>query len=781
MFKEAGFAPTRWWSGALACLALNACGGGGGGGPTPAPMYLVGGTASGLSGSTVVLQINGGGDLPIAANGSFSFSTSLAAGTAYVVTVTAQPSAPAQTCLLANATGSAGITSASAISVTCTTDLIALLAGQLGGSGNIDGVGKNARFSWPGGAAIDNAGNLYVADRTNQLIRKITPAGVVSTIAGIAGVVGAADGPGNTATFNSPNSVAVDSAGNLFVADSLNNTIRKISAAGVVSTLAGTVGQIGWTDGPGSTAQFSDPMGVATDGAGNVYVADSSNSAIRLILPTGVVSTYAGSPSNGGSGDGTGSAAQFVFPLAIASDGNGNLFVVDSITQTLRKIAPGAVVTTLAGSPRLVGSADGVGSAARFNNPSGVTVDGNGNIYVADFSNYTVRKVTPAGVVTTLAGVALQRGTTDGAGNLARFGYVAAIITDAAGNLFVGDVGYNTIRKVDTGANVTTFAGTAVSPGSADGTRAAAQFNNPQGVTVDPTGTLYLADNGNYTIRVITPTGTVSTLAGTVGVFGASDGSGSNARFGYIGGIAADANSNVFVADEQYDTIRKVTPTGIVTTIAGRAGVTGSTDGVASSALFKGPSGAVIDGQGNLFIADTGNYTIRKIDAAGNVTTFAGTSGAYGHLDGTGSAARFASPKGLAIDSSGNIYVSETINNTIRMITPNGTVTTLAGQSFSTGSADGTGSAALFNGPTSLAVDSQGDVYVADTGNYTIRKITPAGVVTTIVGAISSIGVRLGALPGSLGGPQAIALIPGATKRLLEADAENAILTIDVP
>ena len=214
--------------------------------------------------------------------------------------------------------------------------------------------------------AVDAAGNVYVADTGNDTIRKITPAGVVTTLAGTAGQAGSADGTGTAARFNEPDGVAVDAAGNVYVADTNNDTIRKITPAGVVTTLAGTAGQAGSADGTGAAAQFNAPEGVAVDGAGNVYVADTGNDTIRKITPAGVVTTLAGTAGQVGSADGTGSAARFNDPDGVAVDGAGNVYVADTINDTIREITPAGVVTTLAGSPGQYGSADGTGAAAQF-------------------------------------------------------------------------------------------------------------------------------------------------------------------------------------------------------------------------------------------------------------------------------------------------------------------------------------------------------------------------------------------------------------------------------
>ena len=554
-----------------------------------------------------------------------------------------------------------------------------------------------------------------------------------TTFAGVVDDPGSVDGTGSAARFRSPGSVAVDGSGNVYVADTYNHTIRKVTSGGVVTTLAGTAGVIGSDDGTGSAAQFSYPAAVAVDGAGNVYVADSGNNTIRKITPGGVVTTLAGTPGTGGSADGTGSAAQFSIPNCIAVDGSGTLYVADTGNLTIRKITPGGEVTTLAGTAGVIGSDDGTGSAARFNTPQGVTVDGSGNVYVADSGNNTIRKITPGAVVTTLAGAVGSPGVADGTGSAAQFSYPYGVAADASGKVYVADRDNHTIRKITSGGVVTTVAGTASNHGSADGTGSTARFNGPRGVAVDGSGNVYVADTYNHAIRKIASGAVVTTCAGTA-PYGSTDGSGVNARFYNPGGVALDGSGNVYVADSYNHTIRKITSGGLVTTFAGTAGSPGSADGTGSAARFYYPFGVAVDGSGNVYVADNGNNTIRKITSGGVVSTLAGTAGAPGAADGTGPAARFYAPQGVAVDGSGNVYVADTLNNTIRMITSGGVVSTLAGTAGTIGSDDGTGPAAQFYYPMSVAVDGAGNIYVADTQNHTIRQITSGGVVTTLAG-----------------------------------------------
>lgn len=607
--------------------------------------------------------------------------------------------------------------------------VVTTLAGLPGSQGRQDGTGAAARFIDPYALAVDPAGTVYVADTSNNMIRKITPAGVVSTLAGN-GEQGSSDGVGAAARFREPRGIAVDGAGNVYVGDYGNETVRKITAAGVVSTLAGSAGVVGSSNGVGATASFKGLFGVAVDAAGNVFVADTANRVIRKITAAGVVSTFAGTVNSSGTADGAGSLARLAEPRGIAIDAAGTLYVADYGAHTLRKITPSGVVSTLAGAAPLSGSTDATGNAARFYYPSGVAADGAGNVYVADTSNNTVRKVSDASVVSTLAGLAGRSSSVDGTGSVARFEDPYAVAADGSGNLYLADPGDHTIRKVTPAGVVTTLAGSAGQYGGTDGVGAAARFKGPLGIAADAAGTLYVADTGNHVIRKISAGAVVTTLAGTVGAAGNNDGAGAAARFSEPNGVAVDSAGRVYVADTSNGTIRVITPTGVVSTLAGTPGAPGLVDGVGSAARFQVPFDVAVDAAGNVYVSDHGNHVVRKITAAGVVTTLAG-SGLAGNTDGIGAAASFRYPSGLAVDSAGNVLLADTDNHTLRHITPTGVVSTVGGAARVTGSTDGVGSAARFFNPKDVAVDATGKVYVADRGNHTVRLGSAAGAVTT--------------------------------------------------
>jgi len=655
--------------------------------------------------------------------------------------------------LAADQAGNANYTAAPEVTTSFTVnypyDTFTTLAGtaQTAGSNNGPAI-STVRFDYPAGAAVDKNGNVYIADEGNDTIRKITPAGVVTTLAGTAGVSGSANGTGPASSFNSPSGVAVDKNGNVYVADTGNNTIRVITASGVVSTLAGTAGVTGSANGTGPASSFTSPEDVAVDVNGNVFVADTGNNLIREIASGGVVTTLAGSgaagATNGNVSGGNAATASFNAPSGVAVDSNDNVYVADTKNNVIREIASGGVVTTLAGSGAAGATngnvSGGNAAAASFNAPSGVVVDGNGNVYVADTANSVIRKITSAGVVSTLAGTAGSLGSVNGTDSAALFKYPTGVALDGTGNVYVTDIGNNLIREIRSTGLVTTFAGVAGPVGSTDSVGTPALFNSPSGVGVDGIGNTYVADSGNNTVRRISHAGVVTTLAGSPGVTGSTNGTGTAARFNNPHGCSTDKNGNIYIADTGNNTIREITPAGIVTTLAGTPGVAGSSNGTGSAALFKQPTALTVDGSGNIYVADSGNDTIRKITSTGLVTTLAGSAGTSGSTNGMGTSALFNNPSGVAVDGNGNVYVGDTGNDTIREITPAGVVSALAGTAGVPGSADGSSSVALFNAPEGMAVDGNGNVFVVDSGNNTVRKITVNGLVTTGAGTAGIAG-----------------------------------------
>jgi len=623
------------------------------------------------------------------------------------------------------------------------TGTVTTIAGSAGKTGSIDGIGSAARFNKPKGITTDG-NNLYVVDQGNYTIRKIViSTGVVSTFAGYPGSSASVNGIGTNARFRSPVDVTTDN-NNLYVTDQNDYTIRKIViSTRDVSTLAGLSGTSGTADGT-SLGRFSDLRGIVTDGT-SLYVSDGTRIR-KVIIATGEIISLAGDASSGGFADGTGSAARFYWPYGITSDGN-NLYVTDVKYHTIRQIVIAtAVVTTIAGTTTLTpGYLDGFGTAASFGTPYSITINStNTNLFVTEYSNNSIRTISLGTKrVSTLAGSVLTTGSADNTGTEAQFNLPSGI-TISGENMYVSDLNNKKIRKIviSTGV-VSTFAGTGTQSvvDDTDGniSTITSNIHSPRGITSDAAN-IYFCDQSCIR-KIVIATGDVITIAGSVSG-SADDADGypnpnaippiSEATFKNPFGITTDG-INLYVADTGNHTIRKIViSTGVVTTIAGIAGTHGSSDGVAISATFYAPRDITTDGT-YLYVTDQVNHTIRKIViSTGTVTTIAGLAGSTGSADdlngypsgGTDSEARFYYPSNINSDGV-NLYLSDGSNHTIRKIViSTGIVTTIAGNPGIMGNEDGAGSAALFTSPNGIAYYNN-KLYVSDGGNNAIRVINP--------------------------------------------------------
>jgi uncharacterized protein (TIGR03437 family) len=590
------------------------------------------------------------------------------------------------------------------------------------------GPATSAQLSGPSGVAVDSAGNLYIVDQFNYRVRKVSN-GVIATVAGNGVCCGSSgdNGPATSAQFNFaanggyPVGIAVDSAGNLYIAD--NFRIRKVSN-GVITTVAGN-GMSGSSgdNGPATSAQLNQPEGLAVDSAGHLYIADWQNNRIRMVS-NGVITTAVGNGTRGFSGDGgPATSAQLAYPQSVAVDSAGNLYIADASNSRIRKVSNG-VIATVAGNGGFGFSGDGGPAvSAQLNGPTGLAVDSAGNLYIADQSNQRIRKVSN-GMITTVVGGGTSIGD-NGPVASAQFA-PAGVAVDSAGNLYIADQLNQRIRKVSNGV-ITTVAGNGTQGYSGDnGPATSAEFEDPVGVAVDSAGSLYIADHANDRIRKVT-NGVIVTVAGngTVG-FSGDGGPATNAQLSWPGGVAVDSAGNLYIADSDNFRIRKVS-NGVIATVAGNgmSGFSGD-NGPATSAQLAYPSGVAVDSAGSLFIADSNNNRIRKV-SNGVITTVAGDGvPGYSGDNGPATSAQLAYPSGVAVDSAGSLFIADSNNNRIRKVS-GGVITTIAGNGTEGYSGDGgPATSAELSLPFDIAMDSAGNVYISDDYNGTIRLLTPS-------------------------------------------------------
>jgi uncharacterized protein (TIGR03437 family) len=604
------------------------------------------------------------------------------------------------------------------------TGVLTLVAGNgtWGYSGD-DGSATSAQMYQPRGLAMDAAGNLYIADLLNQCIRKVSN-GVITTVAGngTAGF-GGDNGPATSAQLNSPYGVAVDAAGNLYIADAGNNRIRKVTG-GVIATVAGngTTG-FGGDGGPATSAQLNNPYGIAVDSAGNLYIADHNNSRIRKVS-NGTITTVAGNGTRGFGGDnGAATSAMLSLPCSVAVDSAGNLYIADYANYRIRRVSNGTITTVAGNGTSGNGGDSGPATSAQFMSPIGIAVDSAGNAYVADWYAHRIRKISNGRIATVAGGGSLLGD--NGPAASARFDEPWGVAVDSGGSLYIADLGNQRIRKVTNGV-VTTLAGNGTAGFSGDnGPAASAQLNNPYGVAVDSAGNVYIADSGNDRIRKVS-NGVITTFAGN-GIVGFSgdNGPATSAELFYPVGVAVDPAGNVYIADADNNRIRKVS-NGVITTVAGNGtrGFSGD-GGLATSAQLGTTFGMAVDSAGSLYIADASNNRIRKV-SSGVITTVVGngTRGFSGD-NGPAASAELYAPYGVAVDSAGNLFIADTENSLIRKVS-NGVIATIAGNWLDTVIGDnGPATGGMLTVTYGIALDSSGRLFVGDTYNNRVRLLTP--------------------------------------------------------
>ncbi len=633
-----------------------------------------------------------------------------------------------------------------------------------------------ARLSYPQGVAVDTAGNVYFADEANHRVRKVAVAtGIITTVAGDGVGRHAGDG-GNAqaASLRSPSAVALDPAGNLYIADSGNSRLRKVAAgtqvittlaavrgsgvaveasgsllvadgyalvrrvdpvSGAITNVAGT-GTYGFSGdgGPATSAMLSLPTGVAVDGAGNIYIADAGNYRIRKVTPSGIITTFAGTGASSYAGDGgLATAASFSWPNAIAVDAAANVFVTDQTAERVRKItASTGIITTVVGSGAYGSLGDGSpATSAQLAYPNGVAVDASGNLFVSESYGDRVRRVdASSGTITTIAGVG-NFGGDGGPAIDAHFDRASGMAVDAAGNLYIADTNNGRIRKV-VGGVVNTVAGSggdgAIGNSGDGGPATSATVQYPVDVTLDSAGNIFIASY--WTVRKVTvSTGIITTIAGSgASGYSGDGGPATSASFNFIGGIVVDSAGHVFIADSSNHRVRRVdAATGIVTTVAGTGtGAYSGDGGPASAAQLNGPGALALDSSGNLYIADVNNYRVRKIAAAtGTIST---VFGAGGCCDATFDPPRPATsvrmlPWGLAVDAAGNLFVTNG-QRILRAGASDGIARRVAGNGFSGFAGDGGPAMEASLEARRIVLDSAGNLFVSEPTGQRIRRIS---------------------------------------------------------
>jgi sugar lactone lactonase YvrE len=633
---------------------------------------------------------------------------------------------------------SAGLLVASAIAPAQTVTTVA--GGYIGDGGKA----VNAAFNFPPGIAQDQSGNYYVSDLGGNRIRKINSStGNMSTIAGTGAPGYNGKGiPAAQAQLSSPAHLRFDPQGDLVVSDSGNCLVRKIDARGVITNIAGT-GTCGYSGdgGPATSAEIGNAYGIAYDPSGNLYICDWLNNVVRMVDTTGTIHTFAGTPNlNGGySGNGVpATQALFDFPIGVQADSSGNIYIADCFNNLVRKVDKTGTITDFAGDQTGGSSGEGVlATTGEVWHPRGLAFNNN-SLYISDGGDGRIRRVDlVADTIQTYAGLTSGYDGDGHALTASEFYLPGQMIFNSAGHLVVADAANGRIREA--GNTMATIAGGYIG----DGAAIQAAFLSPQALATDVLGNSYVVDqNDNRVRKVNVLTGGISTVAGNgISGYSGDGGKATAAELWFPSGVAVDLLGNIFVSDSNNGAIRKVNSLGNISTFS-------------KDPRFSSLGHIALDLLDNLYVVDSGACVVWKINQAAQVTVFAGVVNQCGY-NGVGSnmkatAAYLNSPYGLGFDAAGQLYIADSGNDLIRKVNQAGTITTIAGIQGASGFSGNGGQAtsATLNFPQDVIVD-EGVIYIADSYNSRIRKIAPSGIITTYAGT-GALGYNGNGLPANL-------------------------------
>ena len=673
--------------------------------------------------------------------------------------------------------------------------------------------------TYPTAIAFDSSGNLYVADKSSDLVTKIATNGVETVIAGTVNGGGLTVGPATQVSLDNPHGVAVDSSGNVFIADTGNNRIVKVTPGGTLSVFAGNGGFGLPTAGPATSSTLGYPQGVAVDSSGNVFIADTYNSMILKVTSGGTLSVVAGTNSYGAPTAGPATNSMLYFPAGVAVDSSGNVFIADTYNSMIEKVTPGGTLSILAGTGTRSAPTAGPATSSALSRPAGVAVDSSGNVYIADTYNSMIEKVTPGGTLSIIAGDGSSGNATEGAAVDSAIENPDAVAVDSAGDIYAVESTQYLVLKLSAAAvapkalkalkatpldRAASIEFSIVSNGGAPISKyqysidGGTNWSDTEAGTTSPVTVSGLTNGTNYSIKlravnsagdgaasaavVVTPRigYTMSFVAGVAGWSGApTPGPALSSYLSSPLDVAVDSSGNLYIADSGNQMVLKVTSGGTLSVVAGTGTYGAPTTGPATSSKLESPQGVAVDSAGNLYVSSTDSHRVVKIDTGGNLSFFAGTGLPGSPTPGTATSSKLNSPRDLAVDSVGNVYISDSDNNRIVKVTPGGTLSIFAGTGSFGAPTAGPATSSALGYPSGIAVDSADNVYLADAYNSMIEKVTPGGTLSIFAGTGTFGAPTEGpARDSDLGSPSGVA-VDSAGNVYISDSGNNLIEKID--
>jgi hypothetical protein len=605
------------------------------------------------------------------------------------------------------------------------------------------GPAASSDLDQPYGVAVDGSGDVFIADTQNSLVEKVTPSGTLSIIAGIATQAGTPTaGAATSSKLFQPQGIALDGSGDVFIADTQNNLVEKVTSGGTLSILAGKVGQFGApTPGPATSSKLNLPSGVAVDGSGDLFIADFANGLVEEVTVGGTLSILAGKVGQvGAPTPGPASSSDLWGPSGVAIDGSGDLYIADATNSLIEKVT-GGTLSILAGQVGHTGlPTPGAATSSELGNPMALALDGSGALYIADATNNLTEKVTAGGTLSVIAGDGPLGGPpTPGPATSSALGSPVDVATDAAGDLYIADPGNNVIEKLTPSGTLSIIAGDGKSGPPTPGPATSSGLSDPSAIAVDGQGNLYIADPFDFVVEKVTPGGTLSIIAGQVGQIGPpTPGPASSSDLSPFG-LAVDGSGDVYIADNVETStttaayVLEVTPSGTLSIVAGTGLIGSPTAGPATSSKLNFPEGLAVDGTGNLYISDVYANVIAKVTPSGELSILAGSGVMGAPVPGPATSSPLNNPGGIAVDGSGDLFIANPGNNDVLEVSQNQTLSVLAGSGNQGPPTPGPASGSDLNGPLGVAADAAGNVYIADATNDDVEEVF-SGITTTPTG-----------------------------------------------